>query len=67
MKKIGVTTIIDLETGEYELRFQNVSNKGEPMDYYEVLNALIKVVRDWERQVDSLGPNSDENILKNIN
>jgi hypothetical protein len=40
--------ILDLESGEYDIRFHNLSAPGEPMDYLKIRPALARVLQDFD-------------------
>jgi len=40
--------VFDLETGDYDVRFHNLSEPGEPMDYLRLRPALQRVLADFD-------------------
>lgn len=56
MRKVGVETTIDLDTGEYNVTVKNISEPGKPVEYHELKNALNKVFSNWENKVKGKEP-----------
>ena len=56
---------VDTESGEYEVHFENVSNPGENMDYYELREHLAKVFTDWGQSIEEDDDSSDQ-VIKSI-
>ena len=40
--------VFDLETGDYDVRFHNLSEPGKPMDYLRLRPALQRVLQDFD-------------------
>jgi hypothetical protein len=60
--KIKVETVFDAITGDYEMKFHNLSNPGEGMDYGMIKNMLIKIFGDFTDRID----NPDEPLPEDI-
>ena len=58
---------IDLESGEYETEFKNISSPGEGMSYYALKEAIRRVFGDICGQVDNPLVQSSDNFTKGIN
>ena len=50
--KIGINIEHDLDSGDYEIKFNNLSNPGEPMELHEVQEALSAIVKDFYLKID---------------
>lgn len=64
--QIGIVITVDTKTGDYEMKFNNVSHPGEPMDYWMITEALRRVLNDFTNQVDNMGPDSNDSIKKDV-
>jgi hypothetical protein len=42
--RVCITTVIDLESGDYEVTFKNVSQPGTPMDAQAIAQVWRKVL-----------------------
>lgn len=40
--------IFDLESGDYDVRFHNLSAPGEPMDYMKMRPVVARILRDFD-------------------
>lgn len=50
--KIGINVEVDLDSGDYEIKFNNLSSPGEPMELSEIQQALSAVVKDFYIKVE---------------
>jgi len=50
--KIKIEIEHDLDSGAYEITFNNLSNPGEPMELFEVQEALSAIVKDFFIKID---------------
>ncbi len=48
--KVHCDVILDLETGDYDLKVFNLTHPGEPMDYMRIRAVLKRVFEDVDRQ-----------------
>lgn len=55
--KVKCEVSMDLESGDYELRFWNVSNPGQDIEYNEVKHMLEQIFASADKKVNS-GENS---------
>jgi hypothetical protein len=63
MKKIRVSIEIDVSTGEYELTWNNLSNPGESIDLYTLIEATRRVVNDFgDRQTGKVETTAAEPV-----
>lgn len=46
--KIQCDILLDLDTGNYDLRFHNLSEPGAAMDYKRIRRVLKKVLTDFD-------------------
>lgn len=49
--KIQAIIDLDLDTGDYEIQFKNVSQPGASMDYHRAAHALRKVFKDADAKI----------------
>jgi len=63
--KVRCRIEMDTEAGDYEVYFENKSNPGKSMNYHELKKMLSKVIKDWERKLET-GIDSDEQVTKFI-
>lgn len=61
--KFSCNIIGDIESGDYEARFVNLSNPDEDIDYSSVREFLLKVFKD----LDNKEINNEEGFVKIIN
>jgi hypothetical protein len=61
--KVRVETTLDTETGDYEMKFFNVSHPGEAMDYMNIRDMLSKVFVDFTKRIDGV---DDEDLPDDI-
>ena len=55
MREIRVTIDIDLDSGEYNVSFRNLSNPGEDMQYDKISFYLNKVIKNLDNKIDCEG------------
>ena len=55
MKKIRITVEVDMEDGEYDIWFNNISNPGESMDAFKIQTILRRIFKDWDSKLDCEG------------
>lgn len=53
MRKIQALVTVDLDSGEYEIVYKNVSNPGESIDFTEASRYLRAVFLKNEKQVNA--------------
>ena len=51
--KVRCEIVLDMETGDYELRFHNATEPGERMDYKQIQEALRRVISDVSKRSDA--------------
>ena len=61
--KIKCEIEMDLESGEYDIVFRNVSNPGESIEYNEVQEFLKQVFSNVDEEIMGAGPEDDQ-VLK---
>jgi len=55
MSNIKCEIVFNLESGDYDIRFHNLSAPGEPMDYLEIRPMLARVLQDFDdRNMESV-------------
>lgn len=50
--KFRTTIDFDTETGDYNIKFNNLSNPGDPMNLSEVQECVALVIKDWYLQLE---------------
>ena len=63
--KVQLKLDIDMDSGDYEIKFHNLSHPGESIDYSELQKLLSQVLTDFSLQINT-GIDSDEQITKEI-
>jgi len=53
--EVRVIVDLNMETGEYEVTFKNISNPGESMEYSDVAVVLQRVLQNLTAKVDCKG------------
>ncbi len=51
MRKVRASVTIDLDTGEYELMYNNISKPGEEINYSEMIRYLKAIFAKNEKDV----------------
>jgi hypothetical protein len=49
--KVKIEIVVDMESGDYDLKFFNISNPGQGIDYFKLLSIVSKVLKDVNSQV----------------
>lgn len=49
--KYKVTVEFDSETGDYDLLFNNLTDKSQGVDYNMIMKAMRKIFGDFEKQM----------------
>jgi len=52
--EVGFNITVNLDTGDYEVKVNNLSNPGEPMEWNKVKRALDAVLGDFNKSKDEL-------------
>jgi len=53
--KVRVTVEIDMESGDYDMTFSNLSDPGRPIDLTAVLDVLGLISPDVRDQAEGIG------------
>lgn len=64
--KVKCEIVLDLDTREYEMKFNNLSKPGGSMDYMQLKDMLMGIFKDVNQQIEGTGINSDEQVTKMI-
>ena len=64
-KKIRCRIEVNLETGDYEIFLENITNPGQPMDYHHIRKTMTKVLTDWGVTLEE-GIDSTDEVIKSI-
>jgi len=59
--RVGFKIDVDIDTGEYEVTVQNLTNPGEAMDGEMLLDAVRKILEDLSGSV-TLNPEGDSGL-----
>lgn len=62
--KVRCEIDLNVDTGEYEMKFWNMSHPGRTIEYNEVRSMVKKVFMDTDNQIESTGNDSDERVTK---
>lgn len=52
--QVGFNIVVDLDTGDYDVKVNNLSEPGEPMEWSKVKRALDAVLGDFHNTKDQL-------------
>ena len=66
-KRIRIIFDVELNTGEYETKFENVSNPGCGMDYMVINKIIQRIFKDVSKQVGISDNNFKTKTNKEIN
>jgi len=64
--KVKCELVFDISSGEYEMKFWNLSQPGEEMSGNAIRSQLKKIFKSWEQEVDGSGVNSTPEVTKFI-
>lgn len=64
--KVKAVVTFDTEDGNYEISYHNLSQKGGSMDYGLIQKTLKNIFGDVDKQIEDLGFNSSEQVIKEI-
>jgi hypothetical protein len=65
--KARIIIDLDMDTGDYELEFTSPSHPGQGINYEILLEALRRVIGDWDKQVGGNLPSVHGKVTRSDN
>ena len=65
--KYKITVEIDTESGDYDMQFNNLTNKEAGIDYNLAMKAMYAIFGDFERKQGAVDLGQGTNIIPSLN